>query len=986
MPIDGDQVLALVRQAAKGQVEAFIAIVQEFGPDLRLWLAAHLDRHGALAVVEPLVWSVVRSRLGEFTGEQNCAAWIQQLAREPLTDHLLHADRRAIELQDTLAHEIIRGCQDALVDGRECLVTTVRERLAALPETTRTLLTRRYRDRQRSGEIATSSMISENELAVTMYGARSACDWRDLAKPPAVTDRLLPPLIEDWLNGTIDADSRALLATNLGRDAERAAQFARQVRVHLALHAGLAPFGRDEAVAIVRQTGLGAYDSSRIIMGAGPRPMAATRSPGSDPRRTARTTSNARHTAGGIERQGTSPTPWIVGGGMVAIGAIALLVMSFVGGDQRAGALATSATASLTDATPTTVAPSPTTSLPTTSLPTTTPPPRPPATGGVLRPDQPRPPESVGPPTISLDGAITSGRGYSRQPLELRAALSHTVGITAVEFRNGGERLGVVTSPPYVWTWEQPLIGTASITALALNGEQTVATSTPASVTIAEAFGSGSIRREWWTNVDGWTVADGVLAKGYPDRPDGEANESRFSAPRSWGDLYFQRLRGFITPPFDGDYVFWIACDDDGELWLSQDDQPAGLRRIAVSPRTPNFGIQPEEWEYHASQRSADITLKRGQRYYVEARHKEGTGRDHVAVGWRLPDGTLERPIPGVHLTPATDPVAPLPSPAGAVTPIPPLPLATATWKVVQAINLGGEPLEVDGVRWTGQRQAEADGATPVGSHQPGPWLSDLHWLRATTGVGHVIRDRSMRERPLTMGGKVYAKGLGVHAPSEVVYALDGSHSAFSAVVGIDDEASRGKVIFQVWLDERKVFDSGTMRQGAGKEVMVPLLGGKELRLVVDPDGDIHSDHADWANAQLWFPGGNDGTLQVKHGRRATTIFVPKPAIEGRLRAVFGSALAATKEGLSFRVKVPNGPSRVWLWVGEPGAANSRSFDLVVEGITLPGVGGLPTHGWEKLGPVEVTVTDGLIDVAATPMTGTPQVMGILVEQPSPTP
>jgi hypothetical protein len=41
-----------------------------------------------------------------------------------------------------------------------------------------------------------------------------------------------------------------------------------------------------------------------------------------------------------------------------------------------------------------------------------------------------------------------------------------------------------------------------------------------------------------------------------------------------------------------------------------------------------------------------------GQQYYIEALHKEGVGTDHMAVGWQLPNGTLERPIPGMRLIP----------------------------------------------------------------------------------------------------------------------------------------------------------------------------------------------------------------------------------------------------------------------------------------------------------------------------------------------
>src|SRR5260221_1187399 len=46
------------------------------------------------------------------------------------------------------------------------------------------------------------------------------------------------------------------------------------------------------------------------------------------------------------------------------------------------------------------------------------------------------------------------------------------------------------------------------------------------------------------------------------------------------------------------------------------------------------------------------IALAAGQRYYMEALHKEGSGGDNVAAGWQLPDGTQERPIPGNRLTP----------------------------------------------------------------------------------------------------------------------------------------------------------------------------------------------------------------------------------------------------------------------------------------------------------------------------------------------
>ncbi|MBK6284651.1 MAG: hypothetical protein IPF54_20250 [Draconibacterium sp.] len=43
--------------------------------------------------------------------------------------------------------------------------------------------------------------------------------------------------------------------------------------------------------------------------------------------------------------------------------------------------------------------------------------------------------------------------------------------------------------------------------------------------------------------------------------------------------------------------------------------------------------------------------------YLVEGLLQEGGGGDNFAVGWQLPDGTMERPIPGNHLIPLYNPL-----------------------------------------------------------------------------------------------------------------------------------------------------------------------------------------------------------------------------------------------------------------------------------------------------------------------------------------
>jgi alpha-galactosidase len=150
--------------------------------------------------------------------------------------------------------------------------------------------------------------------------------------------------------------------------------------------------------------------------------------------------------------------------------------------------------------------------------------------------------------------------------------------------------------------------------------------------------------------------------------------------------------------------------------------------------------------------------------------------------------------------------------------------------------------------------------APPNGTTQ----LSDQTALSATNGWGPVELDRSVNGqaagdgRTITIGGATYAKGLGTHAHSSVTYHLGGRCSAFTADVGVDDEVTGGRVVFQVWRDGVKVADSGYVTGGDGAErLTADLTGATTLLLAVTDGGDgIGSDHADWANPQLTCEGG----------------------------------------------------------------------------------------------------------------------------------
>ncbi|MGH7176693.1 MAG: NPCBM/NEW2 domain-containing protein, partial [Tepidisphaeraceae bacterium] len=140
-------------------------------------------------------------------------------------------------------------------------------------------------------------------------------------------------------------------------------------------------------------------------------------------------------------------------------------------------------------------------------------------------------------------------------------------------------------------------------------------------------------------------------------------------------------------------------------------------------------------------------------------------------------------------------------------------------------------------------------------------YVSDLKWTSMKNGWGSAERNMSNGEiasgdgRTLTLNGRTYPRGLGVHAPSVITYQLDGKYSQFVSDVGVDDESqAEGSVIFQVWGDGVKLYDSGTMSGlTPTKTASVNVSGVMELKLVVaSPTKNIDNDHADWAGARLY--------------------------------------------------------------------------------------------------------------------------------------
>lgn len=137
--------------------------------------------------------------------------------------------------------------------------------------------------------------------------------------------------------------------------------------------------------------------------------------------------------------------------------------------------------------------------------------------------------------------------------------------------------------------------------------------------------------------------------------------------------------------------------------------------------------------------------------------------------------------------------------------------------------------------------------------------LSALTWTSADSGWGPVEKNQSNGEtgagdgKPITLNGTVFAKGLGVNAPSTVLFYLGGTCSTLTTAVGVDDEVgTQGQVSFQIFADDAKVADSGVMTGADPAKQLTAQLGGATwLKLVVDDNGSSAYDHSDWAGPRL---------------------------------------------------------------------------------------------------------------------------------------
>ncbi len=164
----------------------------------------------------------------------------------------------------------------------------------------------------------------------------------------------------------------------------------------------------------------------------------------------------------------------------------------------------------------------------------------------------------------------------------------------------------------------------------------------------ADAAASGILLERWYT-ITGETISKLTSDSRYPDSPSLTLILTSFESPAANRNTYGQRLSGYLRVTESAEYTFWIASDDQSELRLSSDANPANAGApIASVPAWTSF----QQWTKYPEQKSAPVYLVAGQIYYIEALHKEGYGGDHISVALQKTGAATQTVINGSLLLP----------------------------------------------------------------------------------------------------------------------------------------------------------------------------------------------------------------------------------------------------------------------------------------------------------------------------------------------
>ena len=158
-------------------------------------------------------------------------------------------------------------------------------------------------------------------------------------------------------------------------------------------------------------------------------------------------------------------------------------------------------------------------------------------------------------------------------------------------------------------------------------------------------FSPGFAKQEFYPGATRANLESGT----YTNSPSFVNYLTSFETPSGQGSSYAERVSALFIPTVSANYVFFLASDDDADLFLSTDSNPANKHLIAQETVWSNS----RQWTTSGggsvltSKRSDQflgttwptgntITLNAGTQYYLEGVHHQGNGGDAFAATFKF--------------------------------------------------------------------------------------------------------------------------------------------------------------------------------------------------------------------------------------------------------------------------------------------------------------------------------------------------------------
>jgi alpha-galactosidase len=231
-----------------------------------------------------------------------------------------------------------------------------------------------------------------------------------------------------------------------------------------------------------------------------------------------------------------------------------------------------------------------------------------------------------------------------------------------------------------------------------------------------------------------------------------------------------------------------------------------------------------------------------------------------------------------------------------------------------------------------------------------GVWVDSLDLSKAPIRRPRGQRGSTTPPPPLTftLGGAAYPHALPLASDGDLAIDLGGGATKFMAMVGIDDSVKTGgSVVFGIWVDGKKVAETGVMHGGeAAKMISADLTGAKRLVLAtIDANDGPAGDTSEWGGALIMM-----APASQEQPRVVTALAEPAPSIASSRSAaptINYPRITGATPGRPFLFRIPAS--------GEGPLTFSAA--KLPEGLTLDADTGIIAGTLKQAGRTDVSVT-----------------------------